>query len=96
MIHFTAGDVSFGVVSGGLNTLNTLTPTQGSFTNSIDVDLKLKPNKLAGGVYYRFKLSVTDEEGTVASAVHDIRMNNVPTEGMGFCLHCLRAHENRH
>ena len=61
---------------------NTLTALSGELTGIKDVALKIKPDVLAGGVSYQFKLTVTNIGGIEASNVYSFRANSIPSKGV--------------
>ena len=72
----------YGVIDGGLSQQHVLTSVSGSFTGDKQIALKLKKNVLSGGAYYKFKLMVTDADGTSAASTYEMRTNSVPSKGM--------------
>ena len=71
----------YGVIEGGLSAKHALTPVSGSFTGEKKIALKLKENLLSSGVYYKFKLTVTDVVGTASASTKTLKTNSVPSAG---------------
>ena len=72
----------YGMISGGLTRQHAVTSVVGKVKGVVDVALKLKPNVLSGsGVFYKFRLTVTDIGGVKASAVQEIKINGAPSPG---------------
>ena len=94
MIYYSHSDgKSYGHIDGGLSSSNTLTPISGTFTGLYDVALGLKAGLLSGGTYYKFKLTVTDIAGTVASNIFELKTNGIPAKGKYYihvrCYGCV-------
>ena len=71
-----------------------ITPYKGRFESDIAVSIKLKPQVLAGGAYYRFRLTATNNENTAASAMVEFKTNSKPTTGRHIKFHCFVYLEN--
>ena len=71
----------YGFIEGGLSKKHTLTPVSGSFTGEKKIALKLNENLLSSGVYYKFKLKVTDLDGTESTSTKTLKTNSVPSAG---------------
>ena len=71
----------FGFIEGGLSKKHTLTPVSGTFIGKKRIALKLKKGVLNSGAHYRFKLTVTDADGTAAANTFDLLTNSVPSKG---------------
>ena len=77
------GGKMYGMISGGLTRQHAVTSVSGKVKDVVDVALKLKANVLRGsGVFYKFRLTVTDIGGVTASAVQEIKINGAPSPGV--------------
>ena len=86
----------YGYIEGGLKSTHALTQITGSFTGQKDIALKLKRNVLSSGVYYKFKLTVTDSLGIVAFNTFELRTNSVPAKGTCFLSVDIMTAEDIH
>ena len=76
----------YGYIEGGLTSAQSLTPITSTFTGTKDIALKLKKDVLSGGVYYKFKLTVTDVDDVSASSTYELKTNSVPSQGELICF----------
>ena len=71
----------YGIIDGGLSATHALTAVTGSFIGEQRIAMKLKTDILKGGNYYKFKLVVTDADGTAAASTYEVKTNSVPSKG---------------